>query len=325
MLRSPFSGHRRYSITHRAVQRLRELVPGVADEDDENLRDRLDAAIVSSEDNKKAVKTLDVMLSEPQVLVPLESFGETLYAIIKEDTVVTVLPRGHGEEILQRGRALEQRVAAGEVSVPQQDREEDRWEFSRRRWRRDAPVPVIERVIRGGSANNGLSTVSSDDLPDHVQNEVSGPVREEIMTPQRPASRPLSREAFRPSLQQPARPKRKHAEQIRRAVTPYDQASDAASDAPNSSESSSPAPKRVVVNIPERIAEEQPRSEVEEILAASLERGRRRAAIAALSELLKTRERDTEVLPLWNDLLDDGLPATLTIGDLLDAVQRVNA
>jgi hypothetical protein len=60
------------------------------------------------------VRTLDVMLAEPQILIPLESFGDTLYAIIKEDTVVTVLPRGHGEEILQRGQALEQRVAAGE-------------------------------------------------------------------------------------------------------------------------------------------------------------------------------------------------------------------
>ncbi len=114
MLRSPFPGHRRYSITHRAVQRLRELVPTVAEEDDEALRDRLDAAITSAEDTGKAVRTLDVMLGEPQILIPLESFGDILYAIIKEDTVVTVLPKGHGEEILQRGQALEQRVAAGE-------------------------------------------------------------------------------------------------------------------------------------------------------------------------------------------------------------------
>jgi pimeloyl-ACP methyl ester carboxylesterase len=35
-----------------------------------------------------------------------------LYAIIKEDTVVTVLPEGHGQEILQRGQAMEQRMAA---------------------------------------------------------------------------------------------------------------------------------------------------------------------------------------------------------------------
>ena len=150
MLRSPFPGHRRYSITHRAVQRLRELVPTVAEEDDEALRDRLDAAITTAEDAGKAVKTLDVMLAEPQILIPLESFGDTLYAIIKEDTVVTVLPRGHGEEILQRGQALEQRVAAGEPPLRPGERDEA-WELSRRRWRRDLPTPVVERVRSPGS------------------------------------------------------------------------------------------------------------------------------------------------------------------------------
>jgi hypothetical protein len=149
MLRSPFPGHRRYSITHRAVQRLRELVPTLAEEDDEALRDRLDAALISAEDGGKAVKTLDVMLAEPQILIPLESFGDTLYAIIKEDTVVTVLPRGHGEEILQRGQALEQRVAAGDPP-PRPGERDEAWELSRRRWRRDVPTPVVER-IRGGS------------------------------------------------------------------------------------------------------------------------------------------------------------------------------
>ncbi|MCA9692151.1 MAG: hypothetical protein KC636_21295, partial [Myxococcales bacterium] len=162
MLRSPFSGHRRYSITHRAVQRLRELVPTLADDDDEELRDRLDEAIIKSEDERKAIKTLDVMLGEPQVLIPLESFGEILYAIIKEDTVVTVLPKGHGEEILQRGQALEQRVAAGEVAVPADREEPDRWDYPRRRWRREVAPPVIERVIR--TPGNAPVTVSSDDV-----------------------------------------------------------------------------------------------------------------------------------------------------------------
>jgi len=150
MLRSPFPGHRRYSITHRAVQRLRELVPTLAEEDDEALRDRLDAALISAEDGGKAVRTLDVMLAEPQILIPLESFGDTLYAIIKEDTVVTVLPRGHGEEILQRGQALEQRVAAGDPPIRPGERDEA-WELSRRRWRRDVPTPVVERVRSPGS------------------------------------------------------------------------------------------------------------------------------------------------------------------------------
>lgn len=149
-MRTQFSGHRRYSITHRAVQRLRELVPSVGEDDDEALRDRLDQALSAAEDAGKAVRTLDVMLAEPQILIPLETFGDVLYAIIKEDTVVTVLPRGHGEEILQRGQALEQRVAAGEQPTRQLDRD-DSWE--RRRWRRDAPPPVIERVVRNGNGD----------------------------------------------------------------------------------------------------------------------------------------------------------------------------
>lgn len=289
MLRSPFSGHRRYSITHRAVQRLRELVPGVADEDDENLRDRLDTAIVKSEDAKKAVKTLDVMLGEPQVLVPLESFGETLFAIIKEDTVVTVLPRGHGEEILQRGQALEQRVKAGEVlMLNERERDEERREFPRRRWRRDAPPPVIERVIRG-SANNGPVTVSSDDVippPDPEASQDSGPS--------------LLQESLRSRDSKPV-------ETITVTTRPKSKAK----------------AKRVVVRIPERPA--PPQSPVEQAIARSLDLGRRRAAVAALSEILEAHDEGTEVLPLWNQLLDDGLPPSLTIGDLIDAVRRVPA
>ena len=53
MLRPPFPGHRRYSITHRAVQRLRELVPRRDDEDDETLRDRLDAALTKVDDGEQ--------------------------------------------------------------------------------------------------------------------------------------------------------------------------------------------------------------------------------------------------------------------------------
>ncbi len=283
MLRSPFSGHRRYSITHRAVQRLRELVPGVADEDDENLRDRLDTAIVKSEDAKKAVKTLDVMLGEPQVLVPLESFGETLFAIIKEDTVVTVLPRGHGEEILQRGQALEQRVKAGEVlMLNERERDEERREFPRRRWRRDAPPPVIERVIRG-SANNGPVTVSSDDVIPPPEPEASQDASLAQDSPRSRDSKPVETVTVTP------RPKSK--------------------------------PKRVVVRIPERPA--PPQSPVEQAIARSLELGRRRAAVVALSEILGAHDEETEVLQLWNQLLDDGLPPSLTIGDLIDAVRRV--
>ena len=138
-----FNAHRRYSITHRAVQRLRELVPTLDEHDDEAVRDRLDRSLGEAEDADRAIRTLDAMLGEPQTLIPVDEFDETLYAIIKEDTVVTVLPKGHGEEIIQRGLALEQRVRDGEVKVP--DREE-RWEM-RRRWRREATTPpVFERA-----------------------------------------------------------------------------------------------------------------------------------------------------------------------------------
>ena len=82
MLRGTFPGHRRYSITHRAVQRLRELVQSLDDLDDEALRDRLDAALSTAEDEGKAVRTLDAMLGEPQVLIPVEEFGEPLFSII---------------------------------------------------------------------------------------------------------------------------------------------------------------------------------------------------------------------------------------------------
>lgn len=159
-MRNPFPGHRRYSITHRAVQRLRELVPTLGEDDDEALRDRLDNAITTAEDSGKAVRTLDVMLAEPQILIPLESFGDVLYAIIKEDTVVTVLPRGHGEEILQRGQALEQRVAAGEPP-PRPGERDEVWE--RRRWRRDAPTPVIERVVRAGERPDEAAAPAGDE------------------------------------------------------------------------------------------------------------------------------------------------------------------
>jgi len=147
MLRTPVPGHRRYSITHRAVQRLRELVTRLDDRDDEAMRDELDAALAKAEDDGKAVKTLDAMLGEPQVLIPIEAFGDPLYAIIKEDTVVTVLPKGHGEEILQRGQALEQRVATGVAPQRTHSSDDDRWDGgTRRRFRRD-PAPTV--IVRG--------------------------------------------------------------------------------------------------------------------------------------------------------------------------------
>lgn len=86
--------------------------------DDESMRDRFDASLTQAEEEGRAIRTLDAMLGEPQVLVPVSDFGETLYAIIKEDTVVTVLPTNHGEEIIARGKALEERVANGHAPEP---------------------------------------------------------------------------------------------------------------------------------------------------------------------------------------------------------------
>lgn len=175
MMRPPFVGHRRYSITHRAVQRLRELVPGRDEEDDESLRDRLDAALGNAEDEGKAIRTLDAMLGEPQTLIPIDAFGDVLYAIIKEDTVVTVLPQGHGEEILQRGQAMEQRVAAGQAAVRSLERDEERWDGHRRRWRKEAPQPVvIERIVRGNGQSERSGTteagaLSGAELADEVE------------------------------------------------------------------------------------------------------------------------------------------------------------
>lgn len=298
MLRSPFPGHRRYSITHRAVQRLRELVPAVGEEDDEALRDRLDAAITSAEDGGKAVKTLDVMLAEPQILIPLESFGDTLYAIIKEDTVVTVLPRGHGEEILQRGQALEQRVAAGEPPVRPNERD-DAWELSRRRWRRDAPTPVVERV-------RGL-VERSDDL--------GGPAS--------PADEPIVITA------------RSSASAAEPAAASAAPAGPAANGGQSGEDDAAGGPARLRArrllagaggtlgpSAPDRKKLSGP---VAEALARGLALGRRRAAAAALHEALRQQPPETPLQPLWDIMAEKNLPESLTIGDLVAAVRGLPA
>lgn len=261
MLRPPFPGHRRYSITHRAVQRLRELVPRQGDEDDEALRDRLDAALSAAEADGKAIRTLDAMLGEPQTLIPVPDFGDVLYAIIKEETVVTVLPQGHGEEILQRGQAMEQRVATGQV-VPRGERPierervaEDPWD--RRRWRprEGAPAPVVvERVARTGAT----SSVGEAE----------------------PAAAPVVR-----------------------------------ADSPRLADLTVSAK---VVPLPERPKVEGP---VGDALREALDRGKRRAAVAALREAIAASSRDASLLPLWNELAKHEIPQTLTIGDLIDAVR----
>lgn len=255
MMRPPFPGHRRHSITHRAVQRLRELVPTRDDEDDESLRDRLDEALAAAEDAGKAIRTLDAMLGEPQTLVPVDAFGDVLYAIIKEDTVVTVLPEGHGQEILQRGQAMEQRMASGQAPAPRGPaapvEPEERWgdAGSRRRWRKEPQQPVvIQRIARNGQppGRNGHGSGRDDALRDIV------PVAMPEAVPSVAIETPVARE-----------------------------------------------------------------------LQRALERGRRRAVVVALSEALARSDREDSLLPLWNSLASQGVPSTLTVGDLIEAVRSV--
>lgn len=301
MMRPPFVGHRRYSITHRAVQRLRELCPGRDEEDDETLRDRLDEALGNAEDSGRAIRTLDAMLGEPQTLIPIDAFGDTLYAIIKEDTVVTVLPRGHGEEILQRGQAMEQRVAAGQVTMRHADREKERWgEAPRRRWQKDSQTPVvIERIVRGngtpgrphGEGGNGTSDAFDDDIDDdlpptpHVEQRVADPSALVVRLPNAPAGFPASSAASSSGLV-----------------------------APIATKVGKPAPA---------IADDR-MGPVAQTIHDALEKGRRRAAVLALREALRTGDREESLLPLWNALAEHGLPQSLTVGDLLEAVRDLD-
>src|SRR5690606_3259254 len=154
-----------------------------------------------------------------------------LYAIIKEDTVVTVLPQGHGEEILQRGQAMEQRVAAGQAMMrphgAEPDDARDRWD--RRRWRKDSTQPVvIERIVRNGPQRGDAIGPSA------------GPAE---------------------ALPEPA----------------------------------APGPVAKVVALPERPA---PKGPVAEVLAEALAEGQRRAAVAALTEVLRGQGPDADLLPL---------------------------
>ncbi|PRQ04361.1 hypothetical protein ENSA5_08390 [Enhygromyxa salina] len=219
------------------------------DLDDEALRDRLDAALGKAEDGGKAVRTLDAMLGEPQVLIPVDEFGEVLYAIIKEDTVVTVLPKGHGEEILQRGQALQAKVATGEVQMPDREPAADRWE-GRRRWRREGPGPVVIERPR----------------PVIVRSEP-----DPAPSPPTPLRKVVKLEANKSWL----------------AHTPT--------------------------------ATRPSEDPVASALWDALERGSRRAAVAALHELLDRKERDDELLPVWNEIAELGIPQGLKLGDLIDA------
>lgn len=305
MMRPPFVGHRRYSITHRAVQRLRELVPGRDDEDDEALRDTLDVALGEAEDGGRAIRTLDAMLGEPQTLIPVDTFGDLLYAIIKEDTVVTVLPQGHGEEILHRGQVMEQRVASGQASVrPAEPREEERWEGHRRRWRKDGNAGVvierIGRVATNGYADEGLAGETGEDrLYDDPLDEG---VRERDLQDQES-----------PGVERLARDRPVHDRQGQLALPVEDD---------NDEDDEENLAFADVAPLP---AEDLDPSSAEDplvsALRAALEVGRRRAAVSAIREMLAQHDPDEALLPLWNAMAEHRLPQTLTLGDLVSAVR----
>ncbi|MEE9386954.1 MAG: hypothetical protein V3V08_26345 [Nannocystaceae bacterium] len=269
MLRGSFPGHRRYSITHRAVQRLRELVPAMDELDDEALRDKLDDTLGEAEDASRAVKTLDAMLGEPQVLIPVDTFGELLYAIIKEDTVVTVLPQAHGQEILQRGQALQEKVSSGDAPPATYERERererddggDRWDPPRRRWRRDTTPPVVIQRAVGGRTTNG---------------RVPGAAATAAATPAATSVRPSA---------------------VR-----------------------SPSPTVV-----ELASKRRPDKPVAKAMFDALERGKRRATMMAVREMVGSHQRDASLLPLWNDLATSRVPESLTVGDLIEAIRGIEA
>ena len=245
------------------------------DLDDEALRDRLDAALGKAEDGGKAVRTLDAMLGEPQVLIPVDEFGEVLYAIIKEDTVVTVLPKGHGEEILQRGQALAQKVASGEIQMPDRELPQDRWD-TRRRWRREAPGPVVierPRLVRGeGPEPSGLASGLGSGLGSGLASGLGSGLGSGF------PSGGLSA-----GLGEPAA--------IVQADTGFQHGPPA----------------------------DRPDDPVGAALWDALERGSRRAAVNALRELLIRKDRDDDLLPVWNEIAELGIPQGLKLGDLMDA------
>ncbi len=260
MLRHPFAGHRRYSITHRAVQRLRELVPKHGTADDETLRDQLDEALATAEDSGRAIRTLDAMLGEPQTLIPVPDFGETLYAIIKEETVVTVLPRGHGEEILQRGQAMQQRVASGAPAPrgrPEDERRRSAW-----RPKDNSPPVVVERIVRGAAPGGGIM------------------------------SRIESVGAMAPN-----------------------------GDAPTATTDARTALRGATSHVVELADRGQAEGPVAEALDQALNTARRRAAIAAVREILGVQHQEASILNLWNALAENGIPHVMTVGDLLDATR----
>jgi len=281
--------HRRYSITHRAIQRLRELVGAAAPADDETMRDKLDHALTSAEDNGLAVHTIDAMLGEPQTLIPMDEFGDRLYAIIKEDTVVTVLPEGHGQDILHRGLLAQQRQADGgyggerggserefhrERDLRERERDDERWNSpARSKWRlKDGGPVVVQRLVRGTAVGGVSSRVESIGAFDPTGARRRGDERFD----------------------------ERGDERGRRFEPP-----------------AAPARRRPL-----------PEGPVARAMDAALLRGRRKASITALADTLRealATAPNAELLPLWNVLAQQGVPAELTFADLIRAVELARA
>jgi hypothetical protein len=293
MLRGSF-GHRRFSITHRAVQRLRELVPTMEDLDDEALRDQLDRSLAAADADGKALRTIDAMLGEPQILVPLSEFGETLYAIVKEDTVVTVLPQGHGEEILQRGRALQERNTAPAPAAPDArpaaPAEEPRREVRRTPWRRD---PLSGDPVKGEPA---VTVLHRGGRPGPAQSQVSGSFTSQPSgTTQGPATLAASSE----SLGQAAG--NVNTAGARRRLMPRN-------------------PADVHRRNDDASTVRRPTDKVGQALYDALSEGRRLATISALREVVQSqRGLDKAILPACESIFEAGLPLDVTLRELVVA------
>jgi len=48
---------------------------------------------------------------------------------------------------------------------------------------------------------------------------------------------------------------------------------------------------------------------------------RRKAAVLAVRQVLEDLGPQADLLPLWNAIAEQGAPAAMTVGDLIEAVQ----
>jgi hypothetical protein len=208
-------------------------------------------------------------------------YGEANYTNFIGDEEDSDLDRS--DALLQRGQALQAKVATGEVQMPEREKVDERWE-GRRRWRRETPGPVVierPRLVRDDDLGPAPSSASSSSAgstgmgpstsPGLGLGSMSGSSAAQASSASRAA-------ALRPSTIRETEGWLEHA----------------------------PTPER-------------PSDPVGAALWDALERGSRRAAVAALHELLDRKERDEDLLPVWNEIATLGIPQGLRLGDLIDA------